>query len=192
MSLRQNDMMKKTRLEECVRKGRHSAKITKKRKRSREQKKVRLKREKEQQERVRQDQERVKVSRLQVPLPAEFPDFIHHSTLGFKPLRRTTAASQWFQLFARAAKDFGLDQDVMQPTLLMKTKEIYITVHVDDVFMVGKEKNLRAFVNYLKEEMKWSVEEKGPFRSGETFHYLKRKFVLYDEWCDIRCDYRQY
>ena len=57
MSLRQNDMMKKTRLEECVRKGRHSAKITKKRKRSREQKKVRLKREKEQQERVRQDQE---------------------------------------------------------------------------------------------------------------------------------------
>ena len=103
-----------------------------------------------------------------------------------------TAASQWFQLFAKAARDFGLEQDVMQPTLLMKTKDIYITVHVDDVFMVGKEKSLRAFVNYLKEEMKWSVEEKGPFHSGETFHYLKREFVMYDDWCDIRCDYRQY
>ena len=103
-----------------------------------------------------------------------------------------TAASQWFQLFAKAARDFGLEQDVMQPTLFMKTKDIYITVHVDDVFMVGKEKSLRAFVNYLKEEMKWSVEEKGPFRSGETFHYLKREFVMYDDWCDIRCDYRQY
>ena len=36
--------------------------------------------------------------------------------------------------------------------------------------------------------MKWSIEEKGPFRSGET----KREFVLYNEWCDIRCDYKQY
>ena len=80
----------------------------------------------------------------------------------------------------------------MQPTLLMKPKEIYITVHVDDVFMVGKEKNLRAFVNHLKEKMKWSIEEKGPFRSGETFHYLKREFVMYNEWCDTRCDYKQY
>ena len=103
-----------------------------------------------------------------------------------------TAASQRFQLFAKTAKEFGLDQDVMQPTLFMKTKEIYATVHVDDVFMVGKEKELRAFVNYLKEKMNWSIEEKGPFRSGETFHYLKRELVLYDEWCDIRCDYKQY
>ena len=103
-----------------------------------------------------------------------------------------TAASQWFHLFAKTAREFGLEQDVMQPTLLMRTRDIYITVHVDDVFMVGKEKSLRSFVNYLKEKMKWSIEEKGPFRSGETFHYLKREFVLYNEWCDIRCDYRQY
>ena len=103
-----------------------------------------------------------------------------------------TAASQWFQLFAKTAKDFGLEQDVMQPTLLMKVNEIYITVHVDDVFMVGREEKLRAFVNHLKEKMKWSIEEKGPFRSGETFHYLKREFVLYNNWCDIRCDYKQY
>ena len=51
-----------------------------------------------------------------------------------------TAASQWFQLFTGAAKEFGMEQDIMQPTLLMIHKVIYITVHVDDVFMVGDEK----------------------------------------------------
>ena len=72
-----------------------------------------------------------------------------------------TAASQWFNLFARACKDFGLTQGVMQPTLFMKDVEIYITVHVDDVFMVGKETALKNFVKYLQEKMKWNVEEKG-------------------------------
>ena len=99
-----------------------------------------------------------------------------------------TAASQWFQLFAKTAKEFGLEQDVMQPTLLMKTKEIYITMHVDDVFMVGKERSLKAFVDRLKEMIKWSVEEKGPFRAG---HYLMREFVLYSDWRDVRCDNKQ-
>ena len=49
----------------------------------------------------------------------------------------------------------------MQPTLFMKDVEIYITVHVDDVFMVGKETALKNFVKYLQEKMKWNVEEKG-------------------------------
>ena len=103
-----------------------------------------------------------------------------------------TAASQWFNLFARARKDFGLTQDVMQPTLFMKDAEIYITVHVDDVFMVGKETVLKDFVKYLQEKMKWNVEEKGPFQMGERFHYLKREFKLLHDHCDVRCDYKQY
>ena len=41
-----------------------------------------------------------------------------------------SAASQWFQLFASTAKEHGMTQDLMQPTLLMKAKEIYITVYV--------------------------------------------------------------
>ena len=60
-----------------------------------------------------------------------------------------SAASQWFQLFASTAKEHGMAQDLMQPTLLMKAKEIYITVHVDDVFMVGKEQSLRDYVKHL-------------------------------------------
>ena len=103
-----------------------------------------------------------------------------------------TAASQWFQLFTGAAKEFGMEQDVMQPTLLMIHKVIYITVHVDDVFMVGDEGALKQFVDFLKMKKRWSIEEKGPFLMGERFSYLKRDFTLYRSWCDIRCDYKQY
>ena len=41
-------------------------------------------------------------------------------------------------------------QDLMQPTLLMKVMEIYITVHEDDVFMLGKEQSLRDYVKHLQ------------------------------------------
>ena len=103
-----------------------------------------------------------------------------------------TAASQWFQLFTGAAKVFGVEQDVMQPTLLMIHKVMYITVHVDDVFMVGNEGALKQFVDFLKMKKRWSIEEKGPLLMGERFSYLKRDFTLYRNWCDIRCDYKQY
>ena len=103
-----------------------------------------------------------------------------------------TAASQWFQLFTGAAKEFGMEQDIMQPTLLMIHKVIYITVHVDDAFMVGDEKALKEFVDFFKMKKKWSIEEKGPFLMGERSSYLKRDFAFYRSWCDIRCDYKQY
>lgn len=49
------------------------------------------------------------------------------------------AASQWFQMFANGCKEFGVNQDPMQPTLFMNHGEILLTVHVDDVFTIGKE-----------------------------------------------------
>ena len=93
-----------------------------------------------------------------------------------------SAASQWLQLFASTAKGHGMIQDLMQPTLLMKAKEIYITVHVDDVFMVGKEQSLRDYVKHLQAKG-WNVEEKGPFRIGDKFHYLNREFRLCRDCC---------
>ena len=103
-----------------------------------------------------------------------------------------TAASQWFQLFVGAAKKFGLKQDSMQPTLLMMEKEMYITVHVDDIFMVGNEMVLKNFVQYMQKNRGWNIEVKGPFGLNEKFHYLKREFWPGSEGCDIRCDYKQY
>ena len=76
-------------------------------------------------------------------------------------------------------------------SLLMKAKEIYITVHKDDIFMVRKEQSLRDYVQHLQSKG-WNIEEKGPFRIGDKFHYLKREFRLCRDCCNIRCDYKQY
>ena len=88
--------------------------------------------------------------------------------------------------------DFGMSQDAMQPTLMMMPGQLYLTVHVDDVFMVGTEEKLQQFVNYLKKEKEWTVEEKGPFPPGSKFHYLKRQFDWWKRSCTIRCDHKQY
>ena len=85
-----------------------------------------------------------------------------------------------------------MKQDLMQPTLLFIPGLLYLTVHVDDVFIVGREDKVRHFVQHLKDDKKWNVEEKGPFRQGSKFHYLKRQFNLGSNHCDVRCDRKQY
>ena len=89
------------------------------------------------------------------------------------------AASQCFQLVAGTATQYGLEQDPMQPTLLtMKKKEIYITVHVDDVFTVGNETALRSFVALEAAEGKgWNIEEKGPFNVNEKFPFPQERVL---------------
>ena len=113
----------------------------------------------------------------------------------FKLLRclpgQRTAASQWFQLFATACRERGLEQDPTQPTLMFIRHLIYLTVHVDDVFIVGREDKVRDLARYF-EEKQWNVEEKGPFSHGDKFFYLKRQFNLGRTHCDIRCDRKQY
>ena len=124
----------------------------------------------------------VKDAFLMSPQPAEERAYVRVNGRIFKLLRclpgQRTAASQWFQHFAGACIEFGMKQDPMQPTLLYIPEELYLTVHVDDVFMVGIAQRIRDFVNYLKERKSWNVEEKGPFNPGERFHYLKREFTL--------------
>ena len=109
----------------------------------------------------------IKDAFLMAPQPADEVAFVRVDGRIFRLLRclpgQRTAASQWFQLFARACTDFGMSQDAMQPTLMMMPGQLYLTVHVDDVFMVGTEEKLQQFVNYLKKEKEWSVEEKGSF-----------------------------
>ena len=80
----------------------------------------------------------------------------------------------------------------MQPTLLMMEKEMYITVHVDDIFMVGNEATLKNFAQYMQKKKGWNIEVKGPFDMNEKFHYFKREFWPGTEGCDIRCGYKQY
>ena len=138
----------------------------------------------------------IKDAFLMAPQPTDEVAFVRVNDRIFRLLRclpgQRTAASQWFQLFARTCLQFGMVQDMMQPTLMMLAKELYVTVHVDDVFMVGTEEKLLEFVAYLKKEMDWNVEEKGPFQAGDKFHYLKRQFDWWRKSCTIRCDHKQY
>ena len=127
----------------------------------------------------------VKDAFLMSPQPAEERAYVRVNGRIFKLLRclpgQRTAASQWFQQFAGACIEFGMKQDPMQPTLLYIPEELYLTVRVDDVFMVGITQRLRDFVNYLKERrgtiQTWRIPEEG---------------VLRPHHCDVRCDRKQY
>ena len=57
------------------------------------------------------------------------------------------AAAQWFKGFCKVAKEYGLVQDVMQPTMMKMAQKddnpadgrLYLTIHVDDLLLVGDE-----------------------------------------------------
>ena len=61
----------------------------------------------------------IKDAFLMAPQPADEVAFVRVDGRIFRLLRclpgQRTAASQWFQLFARACMDFGMSQDAMQP-----------------------------------------------------------------------------
>ena len=138
----------------------------------------------------------IKDAFLMADQPVEEKAFIKIGEKVFRLLRclpgQRTAASQWFQLFSQAFKEFKLEQDMMQPTLFLRQGNMYLTVRVDDVFMVGTPQILQEFVMFLKNVKKWKVEAKGPFTAGEKFLYLKRQFKITEDHCDIRCDRKQY
>ena len=134
----------------------------------------------------------IKDAFLMAPQPADEVAFVRVDGRIFR-LLRCLPLLPWFQLFARACMDFGMNQDSMQPTLMMMPGQLsYLTVRIDDVFMVGTEEKLQQVVNYLKKEKEWTVEEKGPFPPGSKFHYLKRQFDWWKRSCTIRCDHKQY
>ena len=62
------------------------------------------------------------------------------------------------EVLSGACKEFNLDQDMMQPSLFMRQDNMYLTVHLDDVFMVGTPQILQEFVMFLKDKKKWKVE----------------------------------
>ena len=138
----------------------------------------------------------VKDAFLMSPQPHAENAFVQVNDRIFKLIRclpgQRTAAAQWFNLFSTTCIEYGMEQDSMQPTLMFIANLLYLTVHVDDVFIVGREDKVREFVIYLKDEKRWNVEEKGPFALGSKFYYLKRQFELTSTCCDIRCDRKQY
>ena len=106
-----------------------------------------------------------------------------------------TAASQWFKEFKAKAEKHGMECDNMQPSLMRLKddlhkpgKPLYITIHVDDLFVVGDVAEAERFFEKLDQEEGWKLEKKGPFKVGDRFDYLKRKMELENDCCEIRPD----
>ena len=105
------------------------------------------------------------------------------------------AAAQWFKGFCKVAKEFGLVQDVMQPTMMKKPDgpnemnengKLYLTIHVDDLLLIGHEAEVEKFIKYM-DTKGWKTEKRGPLYSG-SFNYLKREMELIDRGITIRPD----
>ena len=65
---------------------------------------------------------------------------------------------------------------------------MYITIHVDDLFVVGDENEAKTFFKNLEEKEGWKLEKKGPFKDMDRFDYLKRKMEIVENGCEIRAD----
>ncbi|CAK9073386.1 unnamed protein product [Durusdinium trenchii] len=104
------------------------------------------------------------------------------------------AAAQWFKGFCAVARDYGMVQDVMQPTMMKKDKKtkdedngrLFLTIHVDDLLLIGDEEEVERFISYM-EQKSWKVEKRGPLYQG-NFSYLKRNMEMIENGIVIRPD----
>ena len=104
------------------------------------------------------------------------------------------AAAQWFKGFCAVARDYGMVQDVMQPTMMKKNQKahdegggrLFLTIHVDDLLLIGDEEEVERFISYM-EQKSWKVEKRGPLYQG-NFSYLKRNMEMIENGIVIRPD----
>ena len=104
------------------------------------------------------------------------------------------AAAQWFKGFCAVARNYGMVQDVMQPTMMKKDKKVkdedngrlFLTIHVDDLLLIGDEEEVERFISYM-EQKSWKVEKRGPLYQG-NFSYLKRNMEMIENGIVIRPD----
>ena len=63
---------------------------------------------------------------------------------------------------------------------------LYLTIHVDDLLLVGDEKTAEGFIKFM-EGKGWKIEKRGPLHSGE-FSYLKKQMEIIEKGITIRPD----
>ena len=99
-----------------------------------------------------------------------------------------TAAKCWYDLFKGVVMKYGGKMNPLQPTLF-KLDGLLISVHVDDLIMLGSPEASSKFLQFLQEEQKWKLDIEGPFHQiGDEFVYLKRKYSICHDGVVIRPD----
>ena len=99
-----------------------------------------------------------------------------------------TAARCWYELFKETVMKYGGKTNALQPTLF-KLKDLMISVHVDDLIMLGSRDASIKFLDYLQKELQWKLDIEGPYHQiGDEFMYLKRKYSICHDGIVIRPD----
>lgn len=87
------------------------------------------------------------------------------------------------------AREYGMVQDVTQPTMMKKVKQqsqMYLTTLLDDLLIAGDEQETESFIEFM-EAKTWRVAKRGLLYTG-AFNYLKRSKELTDNGVTIRAD----
>ena len=77
-----------------------------------------------------------------------------------------TGALQWFQLSATTHREYGLEQDLVQPALMFTQNLLYLIVRVGDVFIAGREDKVRDLVRCSRRRSSGQREDGFKFAVG--------------------------
>jgi hypothetical protein len=90
------------------------------------------------------------------------------------------AASEWNKFFVEVCERYGYE--TFQGTIFKhRTERAYISVHIDDLLVIGSKEHIRDFHERLSKELKLKIE--GPLQCGDegSIFYLKREIQFAED-----------
>ena len=94
------------------------------------------------------------------------------------------AALRWFEYFSNLCQSAGMESYKGCPTIMKlvnSERRGYLSVHVDDVLLVGSEKDLEWFKKEVASGLTIKVDGPHAQGSGDTMFYLKKRITLLPE-----------
>ena len=94
------------------------------------------------------------------------------------------AALRWFEYFSNLCQSAGMESYKGCPTIMKlvnSERRVYLSVHVDDVLLVGNEKDLEWFKKEVASGLTIKVDGPHAQGSGDTMFYLKKRITLLPE-----------
>ena len=94
------------------------------------------------------------------------------------------AALRWFEYFSNLCQSVGMESYKGCPTIMKLVdgeSRVYLSVHVDDVLLVGNEKDLEWFKKEVASGLTIKVDGPHAQGSGDIMFYLKKRITLLPE-----------
>ena len=94
------------------------------------------------------------------------------------------AALRWFNFFSNLCQSAGMESYKGCPTIMKlvnSERRVYLSVHADDVLLVGCERDLEWFKKEVASGLTIKVDGPHAQGSGDTMFYLKKRITLSPE-----------